>query len=130
MAPPRTKKLAPGEGHQLVVKLRLPPDVLEMVENKAAENGWTLARTIINLLASIPHLDREARSVNYVQRLEVLLNDMGARMHWQKMAEEYRSAVAGVLAAPAGAPASLDRLRAIHHAMEIEERQMKKRSSP
>jgi hypothetical protein len=130
MAPPRTKRLDPGEGHQLLVKLRLPPDVLEMIDAKARENGWTLNRTIINLLASLPHLDREARSVDAVRQLEILLHDMAARMTWLKIEDELLNAVDAALAAPANAPAALDKLRAARAAMLLHERQMKKRNTP
>jgi hypothetical protein len=123
MAPRRTKHLDPGEGHQLLVKLRLPPDVLEMIDARARQNGWTLNRTIVNLLASLPHLDREARSVDAVRQLEILLHDMAARMTWLKIEDELLNAVDAALAAPANAPAALDKLRAARAAMLLHERQ-------
>ena len=77
MAPPRKKKHAPGEGYE--VKLRIPPDVMAIVEEEARASERAFNRTIVNLLASIPHLKGEAKLAASVRQLDVLLPAMAAR---------------------------------------------------
>jgi hypothetical protein len=128
MAPPRKKKHAPGEGYE--VKLRIPPDVMAIVEEEARASERAFNRTIVNLLASIPHLKGEAKLAASVRQLDVLLPAMAARMTWHNLQDGLLNAVDAVLAAPANAPAPLDKLRAARAAMLIHERQMKKKGEP
>ena len=86
MAPPRKKRRAPGEGHP--VHLRLPTDVFERIEARAKEKGWPFNRVIINELASIPHLEEQAKLGQLTRDMEIILARYGARVTLADLTDE------------------------------------------
>jgi hypothetical protein len=86
MAPPRKKRRAPGEGHP--VHLRLPTDVFERIEEKTKEKGWPFNRVIINELASIPHLEKQAKFGQLTRDMEIILARYGARITLADLTDE------------------------------------------
>jgi hypothetical protein len=125
MAPPRKKKRAPGEGHPLHIKL--PQDVMKLVEAKATKEQWPLNRAIINLLASIPHLETARRQEVVLHDMEILLARHGSRMTSVELSAPLLRAVDDVLAAKADGElqAGLDRLRVLRSTMLKHERTAK-----
>jgi|RhiMethySRZTD1v2_1073278.scaffolds.fasta_scaffold597900_1 hypothetical protein len=122
MAPPRKKRRAPGEGHPL--HLRLPTDVFRFVEARAAEKQWPLNRAIINLLASIPHLETARTQEQVLQEMQIVLARYGSRITSADLSEPLRRAVDDVLAAHTDGEqqARLDRLRVLRSEMLNRER--------
>ena len=125
MAPPRKKKRAPGEGHPL--HLRLPTDVMKLVEAKAAKEQWPLNRAIINLLASIPHLEKARLQEEVLHDTQILLARFGSRLTSADLSGPLLRAVDDVLAAKADGElqAGLDRLRVLRSDMLKHERTSK-----
>ncbi len=125
MAPPRKKKRAPSEGHPLHIKL--PQDVMKLVEAKAAKEQWPLNRTIINLLESIPRLETARRQEVVLHDMEILLARHGARMTSVELSGPLLKAVDEVLAAKTDSErqAGLDRLRVLRDTMLKHERTAK-----
>jgi hypothetical protein len=117
MAPPRKKRRASGEGHP--VHLRLPADVFQFVEARAAEKQWPLNRAIINLLASIPHLETARTQEQVLQEMQIVLARYGSRVTLADLGDPILRAVDNVLAANTDGElqARLDRLRVLRSAM-------------
>jgi hypothetical protein len=123
MAPPRTKQLAPGEAHQLLIKLRLPVDVRNMIDAMAAANGWTLQRTIVNLLGSVSHLKQVSTLAEQIEDMKITLARHGAAIVWHDLSGELLEAVDALLAADGGEErAAKERLRVVRTAMQIHQR--------
>ena len=97
MAPPRKKRAAPGEGHS--VHLRLPTDVFRLVEKKANKQGWPFNRAVINLLASIPHLETARTQEDVLQDMQLLLAKHSSRDTLANLSEPLLRVVDDVLAA-------------------------------
>lgn len=125
MAPPRTKKRAPGEGHPL--HLRLPADVLRLVEAKAKKEQWTMNRTIINLLASIPHLEKARLQEEVLYDMQILLARHSSRLTSADLSAPLLKAVDEVLAAKTDGElqTGIDRLRVLRADMQKHERTAK-----
>jgi hypothetical protein len=102
-------------------------DVAERIEQKAAAERLPVNRIIINELASIPYLESEAKLPDSIRQLEVVIAQMAARITWHNIQDELLNAVDAVLGAPASAPPSLDKLKAVRMGMLIHERQAKKK---
>jgi hypothetical protein len=125
MAPPRKKKRAPGEGHPLHVKL--PQDVMKLVEAKATKEQWTLNRTVINLLASIPHLEKVRTAEQVLHDMQIVLARYGSRQTADELSEPILRAIDEVLSAKADGELQtrLDRLRVLRADMRKHERTAK-----
>jgi hypothetical protein len=125
MAPPRKKRRAPGEGHP--VHLRLPADVFRLVEARAAKEQWPLNRVIINLLASIPHLETARTQEQVLQDMQIVLARYGSRITSADLSAPLLRAVDDVLAANTDGElqARLDRLRVLRADMLKHERAAK-----
>jgi hypothetical protein len=117
MAPPRKKRRAPGEGHP--VHLRLPADVFQFVEARAAKGPWPFNRAIINLLASIPQLETARTQEQVLQDMQIVLARYGSRVTLADLSEPLLRAVDDLLAASTSGElqARLDRLRVLRAAM-------------
>ncbi|TYL93438.1 hypothetical protein FXB40_21650 [Bradyrhizobium rifense] len=116
MAPPR-KKRRPGEGHP--VHLRFPTDVFEWIEAETKEKGWPLNRVIINEMAAIPYLKKQAKLGELIRDMEVILADYGSRLTLADLGEPMLRAVDQLLAAKTDSERQiqLDRLRVLRSAM-------------
>ena len=128
---PRKKKtpapLRPGREY----KLRLPEDVAERIEKKAAAEQRPQNRVIINELASVPYLEQFRNLAEQITNMEIILARHGARITWHDLSDELLNAVDAVLKAEGGAlPAALDKLRAVRRGMMIHERTMVKKRNP
>lgn len=125
MAPPRKKRRAPGEGHP--VHLRLPADIFQWVEGRAGDRQWPLNRAIINLLASIPHLEKARTQEAVLQEMQVTLAKYGSRVTLADLAEPLLRALDDVLAAKTDGElqARLDKLRVLRTEMLKQERTAK-----
>jgi hypothetical protein len=117
MAPPRKKRRAAGEGHP--VHLRLPADVFQFVEARAAEKQWPFNRAVINLLASIAHLETARTQEQVLQEMQIVLARYGSRITSADLSEPLLRAVDDVLAANTDGElqARLDRLRVLRATM-------------
>jgi hypothetical protein len=116
MAPPRKKRRAAGEGHPL--HLRLPSDVMKLVETKAKKEQWPLNRAVINLLASIPLLEKIRDFDEVLGDLKVWNARQSARVTWLDLSEELLNAVDAVLKTQGSArDAAIDQLRVTRTAM-------------
>jgi hypothetical protein len=124
MAPPRKKRRL-GEGHP--VHLRFPTDVFERIESEAKEKGWPLNRVIINEMASIPHLKKQAKLGELIRDMEVILAEHGAQFTLAKLGEPLLQSVDDLLAAKSDSErqARLDKLRVLRSAMLKNERTAK-----
>ncbi len=110
MAPPRKKKLAPGEGREF--KLRIPTDVADRIEKKAKREGRPQNRVIINELAATPQLELTADLADLIQNLQIILARYGSRITQLDLSEALLKAVDDVLAAAGNElPAAIERLR-------------------
>jgi hypothetical protein len=102
----------------------LPTDVFRFVEARAAEKQWPLNRAIINLLASIPHLETARTQEQVLQEMQIVLARYGSRITSADLSEPLRRAVDDVLAAHTDGEqqARLDRLRVLRSEMLNRER--------
>jgi hypothetical protein len=125
MAPPRKKRRAPGEGHP--IHLRLPTDVMELVEARAKKDGCPINRAVINLIASIPDLEKRHRVDVLLERMEIVLAKYGSRVTLADLSEPILRAVDDVLTAKTDGElqARLDKLRVLRREMQQFERSAK-----
>jgi hypothetical protein len=117
MAPPRKKRTASGEGHS--VHLRLPTDVFRLVEKRAKDERWPFNRAVINLLASIPHLETARTQEDVLQEMQIVLARYGARTTLSDLSEALLQAVDEVLASRTDGERQrgLDKLRVLRREM-------------
>lgn len=117
-APPR-----PGKEY----KLRLPQDVADMIEIRAKAEQRPQNRIIINMLASVPRLEKGRLFEDLIGDMEVVLARHGRRISWHDVQDELLAAVDELLKSEGGAAqAALERLRAVRTGMLIAQRSLKK----
>jgi hypothetical protein len=117
MAPPRKKRRAPGEGHPL--HLRLPTELMELVEARSKKDGTPINRAVINLIASIPALEKRRTQEETLEQMQIVLARYGARVTLADLGEPLLRAVDDVLAAKTDGElqARLDKLRVLRTEM-------------
>jgi hypothetical protein len=125
MAPPRKKKRPPGEGHPIY--LRLPDDVFRLIEERANEERWPLNRAVINLLASIPTLEKRPALEDILEEMSNTLARYSSRVTFADLNEPLLAALDELLAAPSDAELKrrLDKVRVLRDAMLKHERESK-----
>jgi len=119
MAPPRKKQRTAATRPGREYKIRLPEDVADRIEQKAANEQRPQNRVIINELAAFPDLQKARDLAESVGDLKVLLAQHSARIMWLDLSVQLLSAVDGVLEAEGSnaLQAAVDKLRVVRLAM-------------
>jgi hypothetical protein len=92
---------------------------MQLVEARAKKEGWPLNRAVINLLASIPHLEKARAQEEVLQEMQIVLSKYGARVTLADLGEPILRAVDEVLNAQTDGElrSRLDRLRVLRREM-------------
>jgi hypothetical protein len=110
-----------------VYKLRLPRDIAERIEKKAADEQRPVNRIIINELADVPRLEQAAKFDDLIRQLETVIWRHGARIAWLDLTHDLLDAVDGVVNAEGAAIyGAIDKLRIVRRAIELTEKVQKR----
>jgi hypothetical protein len=127
MASRQRKRVIPAYERGREFKLRLPPDVSELIEQRAKATGLPQNRVIINGLASLDYLEKLREFGEVLEDLKMWNARQSARIVWLDLSDDLLNAVDAVLKSQGGArEAAIDQLEVIRTAMLKQERESKK----